>query len=66
MDLLTPGFSVANLIGELKLFALLKNLSPEHHIRNQTLSNPNANYCLAIDAIKRPPAGVESQPLRST
>jgi transposase InsO family protein len=51
MDLLTPGFSVTDLIGELKLFALIRNISPELNIRNQILASPNANYRLAVDTI---------------
>jgi transposase InsO family protein len=53
MSLLPPGYTVLDIVKELKLFSLLNLLPKAHTLRTTLLVNPNIDYPTAVSAIER-------------
>jgi hypothetical protein len=53
LSLLTTGYTVLDIVKELKLFSLLNLLPKNHTLRTNLLVNPNIEYNAAVRAIER-------------
>jgi hypothetical protein len=53
MSLLPTGYTVLDVVKELKLFSLLNLLPKAHTLRTNLLVNPNIDYPTAVSAIER-------------